>query len=126
MLPALKPTTGELSTMQAAFVEAFVTNGGDKEDAAIQAGYSPNTARTQAYALLRNPKIMQAVLERTGIEIIANAPRARATLTRLLNAKSDYVALEAAKDLLDRAGFKPSEKVDHRLSGEISVNIDLS
>lgn len=124
-LPATQPKRQELTEMQEAFVEAYVTNGGNKLDAAIEAGYSPDTARFQAYQLIRKPHVMQAILERTGIELVASAPRARATISRLLDSKSDYVALEAAKDLLDRAGFKTAEKHDHRIAGEISINIDL-
>lgn len=125
MLPITQGKQRELTDMQAAFVEAFVSNGGHKEEAAIEAGYSPATARMQACELLRKPHVMQAVIERTGIELIASAPRARMTLAKLLEAKSEYVQLEAAKDLLDRAGFKPTEKHDHRIAGDISIHIDL-
>jgi hypothetical protein len=33
---------------------------------------------------------------------------------------------EASKDLLDRAGFKPPEQVDHRVDEHLTVHIDLS
>ena len=42
------------------------------------------------------------------------------------NAKSEYVQLEASKDILDRAGYKAPDKVMHSHVGNISVNIDLS
>jgi hypothetical protein len=41
-------------------------------------------------------------------------------------AKSEYVQLEASKDILDRAGFKAPDKHMHLHAGDISVNIDLS
>lgn len=40
------------------------------------------------------------------------AMEATKTLKKLLTSKSDHVRLEAAKDLLDRAGFKATDKVD--------------
>ena len=41
-------------------------------------------------------------------------------------AKSEYVQLEASKDILDRAGFKAPDKHMHLHKGDISVSIDLS
>jgi hypothetical protein len=69
---------------------------------------------------------MHAILEATLTNFIANAPKAQATLKSLLEAKSEYVRLEAAKDLLDRAGLKPVDKHSHSITGDISINIDLS
>ena len=41
-------------------------------------------------------------------------------------AKSEYVQLEASKDILDRAGFKAPDKHMHLHAGDISVSIDLA
>ena len=41
-------------------------------------------------------------------------------------AKSEYVQLEASKDLLDRAGFKPVDRSQVQVAGDIRVTIDLS
>ena len=41
-------------------------------------------------------------------------------------AKSEYVQLEASKDLLDRAGFKPIDRSQVQVAGDIRVTIDLS
>ena len=43
----------------------------------------------------------------------------------MTDARSDYVKLEAAKDVLDRAGFKPVDKHAHLHKGEVTVTIDL-
>lgn len=40
------------------------------------------------------------------------AAKAFNTMNRLLSARSEKVRLLAAKDLLDRAGFKPTDKMD--------------
>jgi hypothetical protein len=41
------------------------------------------------------------------------------------SAKSEYVQLEASKDLLDRAGFKPVDRSQIQVAGDIRVHIDL-
>jgi phage terminase small subunit len=127
MLPtASLPSGKKLTRKQQSYVDALVMNGGKREAAAISAGYSPKTARVQAHAMLKIPHVLQALIERTAIELVSSAPNAANTLTDLLKGKSEYVRLEAAKDLLDRAGLKPVEKHDHRVSGSLSVDIDLS
>ena len=42
------------------------------------------------------------------------------------NAKSEYVQLEASKDILDRVGLRTPDKVQHSVVGDIKVNIDLT
>lgn len=48
------------------------------------------------------------------------APKAIKTMESLLNSDSDNVRFSATKDILDRTGFKPQEKI------EISKSIDES
>jgi hypothetical protein len=67
--------------------------------------------------------MMQAVADSLGI----NATSAAARLMQLSRgAKSEYVQLEASKDILDRAGFKAPDKHMHLHAGEIKVSIDLT
>lgn len=124
-VPTGSDSSKELTEMQAAFVEAFVTNGGNKEEAAIEAGYSEHTARVQAYDLLRKPHVMQAIVERSMSELIASAPKAVQRLHSLTQARSEYVALQASQDILNRLGIKAPDRQDIRLQGDIQVNIDL-
>lgn len=126
MLPTPLKADHKLTDMQAAFVRELVSNGGNQSQAAISAGYSEQTARQQAYELLRKPNVLQAVLEHSAAELVGRSPEAISTLQRLLNARSEYVALQAAQDILDRTGLKAAEKHDHRIAGDISVQIDLS
>jgi hypothetical protein len=56
-----------------------------------------------------------------------NATVAAAKVLQLASgAKSEYVQLEAAKDILDRAGFKPIDRSQVQVAGDIRVSIDLS
>ena len=41
-------------------------------------------------------------------------------------ARSEYVQLEASRDILDRVGLRAPEKVKHSFEGDIKVNIDLT
>ena len=60
------------------------------------------------------------------IRLMTKTTGASSTLIDLATgAKSEYVRLQAAQDLLDRVGMKAPEKVDHRVTGELSVSIDL-
>lgn len=40
------------------------------------------------------------------------SPKALRTLEELLGSKNDYVRLAAAKDILDRTGYKPTESIE--------------
>lgn len=116
-----------LTAKQSAFVDAYVANGGNGAAAAREAGYSEKSARIEGHRLLRNPLIVKEVYERTVIALGASLPRALETVSKLsTEANSEYVRLEAAKDLLDRAGLKAPDRVEARLSGDFKVSIDLS
>jgi hypothetical protein len=41
-------------------------------------------------------------------------------------AKSEYVQLEASRDILDRVGLRAPDKVSHNIQGDIKINIDLT
>ena len=99
---------------------------GTAKEAAIAAGYSDRTASAIASNLLRREDVQEYILElKANIEadlredFLFDAVVARRTLYDILNephAKNgDKIA--AAKDLLDRAGFKPTEKQ------EVSVSV---
>ena len=61
-------------------------------------------------------------LMRCGLQYAA--PKAFRKQMSLLNSKNDMVAHLAAKDIMDRAGFNPIEKVDQQIDMELNVNID--
>ena len=117
---------GDLTQKQAAFVAAYVANGGKGTDAAITAGYAQASAHTEQHRLLANPKIQQEILKETLNQLGLAAPQALQTVMRLTNnARSEYVRLSAAQDLLDRAGFRPPDRVDHRVDASLTVTFDI-
>lgn len=114
-----------LTAMQQAFVCNYVENGGKGGDAAIAAGYAPSGAAPYASRMLSNPLIIKAIYGETVQRLGAYVPAALDRVAKLAaSARSEYVQLEASKDLLDRAGLSAPKRVD--VSGQFSVSIDLS
>ena len=114
----------QLTEKQAAFVDLYVSTGGKVGIASERAGYAD---RATGSKLLRDPKVIKAIQERMVDAIGVHAAAALGTVVKLAkSAKSDYVRLEAAKDILDRAGFKPPDKQLVKLSGDLSVSFDIA
>ena len=123
---ALAPAS-ELTDLQQAFTDIYVTNGGNARAAAIEAGYAEASASANASRMLRNPKIQNNILRMTLESLGMQAPRALMQVTTLMSsARSDYVRLQAAQDVLDRAGFRPPERVDHRIDQSMTVTFDIA
>jgi len=66
------PTQKMLKESKHRFIDAYMENGGNGRQAAIQAGYSEKSAHTTAYRLLRDPEVM-AELERRRSNVVAHA-----------------------------------------------------
>lgn len=74
--PAKKRVKAGTSKMSAAdrrkaFVEAFLSNGGNATQAALQAGYSAGGAAKQGYRMSKDPAILSE-LDKRRTEIVAN------------------------------------------------------
>lgn len=69
-----------------------------------------------------NEEFQEAMNNYAHKSIVNAVPKALGTMIGLLNARSELVRFNAAKDLLDRAGFAPTDKVD--LSGN-DINIKI-
>lgn len=50
--------------VQLAIADAYIQNGGNKEQAVIAAGYSPRTARSDAYKLVDHPAVQDLIRRR--------------------------------------------------------------
>lgn len=111
-----------------ALVDTLVANGCTIKEASQIAGYSKGEAgRVTASKALKLPHVQQYMMNKIAETIGLGATK---SLNRMLqlsdSAKSEYVQLEASKDILDRAGFKPPDKHMHQVSGDIRVTIDLT
>lgn len=65
-------------------------------------------------------EFQEALEKNTREHISFIAPKAIQTVAKLLNHKNAYIRFQAAKDILDRAGYKPKDKVEH--SGAIEFD----
>ena len=96
--------------MQAQFVEFFCLTG-NATKAATMAGYSEKTAYVKGCQLKK--QFAREIAEQTQQMIVDSIPGALTQLKNLAeSAQSESVRLGAVKDILDRAGLKPVEKVE--------------
>ena len=117
----------QLTAKQQRFVSEYLANGGKQTAAAVKAGYASDSAANVAYHLLRKSLIQSAIVKETLTAIGLAAVPALATVVRLSEvAKSDYVKLEAARDLLDRAGFGKPDRTSMQGDQNLTVSLNLS
>ena len=125
------PRKGEptrITEQQKQFVLEFLKlRKSNQTQAAVNAGYSIKTAASQSSQLLKNPKVKEFLDEQESKlyddlrqEFLFDALEARQVMYDIMsdgNAK-DSDRLSAAKDFLDRAGFKATEKVSVSANGD--------
>ena len=114
----------KLTRKQQSLVEHLVANGGTIKDAAHAVGYAEGeSGRVSASKALALPHVQAYMVEKIREQLGVRATLALSTVTKLAStAKSEYVQLEASKDLLDRAGFKAPDKHMHLHAGDIRVD----
>lgn len=114
-----------LTEQQEAFVWQLLANGGKQAEAARAAGYAKTSAHVTASRLMRNPAVSRALQEAAVTALASHVPKAIQQVAKLSSgAKSEYVRLEASRDLLDRVGLSAPKQV--RVGGSLSVTFDLS
>ena len=117
----------KLTRKQTALVDTLVATGCTLREAARQAGYADGeSGRVSASRTIRLPHVQQYMMQRVTEQLGLNATAAAAkVMTLATGARSEHVQLEAAKDILDRAGFKPIDRAQVQVAGDIKVSIDL-
>ena len=110
-----------LTEQRKKFVEEYLKlKCQNQKQAEINAGYSPKSAAQQACDILKNPEVQEYLKEQKTTlirqiqeELVLSASEAVATVYSVMtnpDAK-DSDRLKAAFDILDRAGFRPDDKV---------------
>jgi hypothetical protein len=107
----------DLSEQQMKFVDAYLDHGHITK-AALQAGYAKTSAHVQGSRLLKNDKIVDYIAVRrqerkdaVHLQLASYAEEAIQELYKLMkDADSENVKMQAIKDIMDRAGYKPIEK----------------
>ena len=108
---------------QEAFVEEYCKSG-NAAQSAIKAGYSEKVAKQKGYLL--KEQFAREIEEKTKKMLQDCVPGALAQLQNLSGtAISEAVRLGAVKDILDRAGYKPIERVDQTISHAEKSNEEL-
>jgi phage terminase small subunit len=116
-----------LTELQEAFAVAFASNGGNAKQAAIEAGYSEDSARTTGPRLAKHPNVLKRIAEECMTLMATSVPAALAAQRQLLSSsRSDMVKHLVATDMLDRTLGKAVQRVDQHTSAELTVRIDLS
>ena len=123
ILPKKPPS---LNQRQKDLVDILLRDGCSVEEASRLAGYKGKTPGVQGYATLKKTHVAEYMHQQIKESFGINSIKAVQTLTRLSqNANSEYVQMESAKDILDRAGHKAPDKHQHQIIGDFKVNIDL-
>ena len=114
------------------FVTEFIKNGGNGTQAAIAAGYSERSAYSQASRLLKSDEVQQylnntqqSINKDLRMMFAEDAVEAYGVLKDIMNDPSapPKDRLVAARDLLDRAGYKATEKVIADVNTEGTLNV---
>ena len=116
-----KPTA--LTAKQEQLVQLVLSTGRKPYSVALDAGYATGKA---GYAAWQSTKVQDRFRELVHESMSLDVASALLTRLALLDSKSDYVKLQAAQDILDRAGFKPVERKLVGFQGAINVSIDLA
>lgn len=99
-----------MTILQDKFIEHYVLTGNAKQSA-IHAGYSEKTATVRGSQL--KAQFINEIREATQKLLADKVPAGLRWLSELAEgAESESVRLGAIKDLLDRAGLKPIERVE--------------
>ena len=117
----------KVTPKQIKLVDTLVAQGCSITQASQIAGYATgDSGRVTASKALKLPHVQDYMMRCINESIGMNATIASSKLVKLAKgAKSEYVQLEASKDILDRAGFKAPDKHLHLHQGDIKVSIDL-
>lgn len=123
----MKEATGQ----QKLFVDEYLRlRKKNQTQAAINAGYSEKSAQSQSSQLLMNPNVIKyldmrekAITQELQQEFIFDALEARKVMYKIMTKEDaeDRDKINVAKDFLDRAGFKPTDKID--IEGDIGLNL---
>ena len=117
----------KLTSRQRALVDVMVAEGLPTAQAAVKVGYAEGkSGYVTAHRALKQPHVQQYMMQQIAEQLGVNATLAAAKVMSLASgAKSEYVQLQASQDILDRAGFKPIDRSQVQVAGDIKVSIDL-
>ena len=124
---SLKPPVpgNDINARWKAVAEYIVHHGQKPIDAVRSAGFSEKSAKGIRWRLWNDQRFMEHLARVTWQKVAENASMAPHLMAQLVGStRSDYVKLEALKDMLDRGGIRPPDKV--QVDSNVTISIDLS
>ena len=121
-----------LNARQTKFAQEYWVTGNGTQSA-IKAGYSEKTAYSQANQLLKNVEIQKKIkeLEEESRALLQqqfarDAIEARKIMFNIMQDDDapENVRLSAAKDFLDRAGYKPTDDMNIHSTGDMGITVE--
>jgi len=118
--PTAQAGNEKLTDTQAELVHMILHNGCNPSEAAKTLGRN----KSWAYNTLKKQHVIEYRQQLAMMTLGWDATQAMATMRELLNSKSQYVRLEAARDLMDRAGFRQDAVRTPSTAVQINFNVD--
>lgn len=124
-LAGTNPTGDGLTAMQKRLVEHLVHDGVTQTEAARLAGFSEKSAKSAGHKTMKKPAAVSYKAYLLAASLDVSAIKALKKVSDLSDAaRSEYVQLEASKDLLNRAGLTMEGQSTQGNQG-VSININL-
>ena len=120
-----------LTNQRKLFIDEFIKlRCKNQTQAAINVGYSPKTAHSQASNIMKDSEVLEylemrksEIKQELQEEFVFDALEARKVMYKILNntMSEDRDRINVAKDFLDRAGFKPTDKTES--TGDLGIKV---
>ena len=118
--PTVRTAVPEITDAQADLVHMILHDGCNPTEAAKRLGRN----KAWAYNTLNKQHVIE-YRQALALQTLGwDATQAMATMRELLQSKSQYVRLEAARDLMDRAGFRQDAVRTPGTAVQINFNLD--
>ena len=118
--PEVRTAQPQITDAQAELVHVILHDGCNPTEAAERLGRN----KAWAYNTLRKQHVIEYRQQLAMLTLGWDATQAMATMRELLTSKSQYVRLEAARDLMDRAGFRQDAVRAPSTAVQINFNVD--
>ena len=118
--PTVKASNEKITEAQQELVHVILHDGCNPTEAAKRLGRN----KAWAFNTLRKQHVIEYRQQLAMMTLGWDATQAMATMRELLNSKSQYVRLEAARDLMDRAGIRQDVVKTPSTAVQINFNVD--
>lgn len=118
--PIARASNDKMTDAQADLVHMILHDGCNPTRAAERLGRN----KAWAYNTINKQHVIEYRQQLAMMTLGWDATQAMATMRELLGSKSQYVRLEAARDLMDRAGFRNDAPKAPSTAVQINFNVD--